>query len=313
MLKIILQTILIAIVFYSSLRAQTIIAPSDLEAEPEEFSYIKVKWDDNSLNEEGFYIERSYSPDTTSGWEAIGSVGQNSRQFFDYWVSNNVTYYYRVYAYAGAERSDYSNIAFTTAIIDTSIIPIAPSNLIITDTTSTSITINWEDNSDIESGFIIARRKQDEVVFKYIDTVGTDILTYQEVGLTPDNLYFYKVCAYNDFGLSDFTNTVSTYTQNSTSIVNQTNLISESFYLGNNYPNPFNPSTNINFGITKSSFVKLKVYNSIGREVDVLLSRRLQPGSYNVIWNAENYTGGVYFYRLETENYSETKKMILIK
>ncbi|HMQ68253.1 MAG TPA: T9SS type A sorting domain-containing protein [Ignavibacteria bacterium] len=298
---------------YCSPLAQTITAPSNLEAEPEEFSYIKVKWDDNSNNEEGFYIERSYTPDTVSGWEVIGSVNQNSRQFFDYWVANNVTYYYRVYAYAGTERSEYSNIAFTTAIIDTNLIPMAPSDLIITDTTSTSITINWQDNSNNESGFIIARRKQDEVLFTYIDTVEADILTYQEVGLTPDNLYFYKVCAYNNFGLSDFTNTVHSFTQSSTSIINHTNQISDKFYLDNNFPNPFNPSTNISFGLSASAFVKLNIYNSQGKEVELLVNQRLPQGSYKVIWNAGNFSGGVYFYRLETDNYSETKKMILIK
>ena len=313
MLKIILQTLVLTLLLYCNSGAQTITAPSNLEAEPEEFSYIKVKWDDNSGNEEGFYIERSYTPDTTYGWETIGSVGQNSRQFFDYWVANNVTYFYRVNAYAGTERSEYSNIAFATAIIDTNLIPMAPSNLIITDTTSTSITINWQDNSNNENGFIIARRKQDEVLFTYIDTVESDILTYQEVGLTPDNLYFYKVCAYNNFGLSDFTNTVYSFTQSSTSIINHTNQISDEFYLDNNYPNPFNPSTTISFGISKSAFLKLTVYNSQGKEVERLINQRLQPGSYELKWNAENYTGGVYFYRLESDNFSQTKKMILIK
>lgn len=313
MIKIILQTLLYTLLFYGSLAAQTINAPSNLEAEPEELSYIKVKWDDNSGNEEGFYIERSYYQDSAASWETIGSVNQNIRQFFDYWVSNNVTYYYRVYAYAGSERSDYSNIAFTTAVIDTNLIPAAPSNLIITDTTTTSITINWVDNSNNESGFIIARRKQDEILFTYIDTVGTDVLTYQEVGLTPDNLYFYKVCSYNSFGLSDFTNTVYSFTQNSTSIVHHTNMLSEYFYLDNNYPNPFNPSTSISFGISKSSFVKLKIYNSQGKEIEILLSQNLTPGSYNVKWDAANYSGGLYFYRLEADNFSETKKMILIK
>lgn len=313
MKKFILQTLLFTLLFYGSLAAQTINAPSNLEAEPEEFSYIKVKWVDNSGNEEGFYIERSYYQDSAASWETIGSVNQNIRQFFDYWVSNNVTYYYRVYAYAGSERSDYSNIAFTTAVIDTNLIPAAPSNLIITDTTTTSITINWADNSNNESGFIIARRKQDEILFNYIDTVGTDVLTYQEVGLTPDNLYFYKVCSYNSFGLSDFTNTVYSYTQNSTSIIYQNTMLSENFYLDNNYPNPFNPSTSISFGISKNSFVKLKIYNSQGKEIEILLSQNLTPGTYNVKWDAANYSGGLYFYRLEADNFSETKKMILIK
>lgn len=313
MLKIIFKILLITAVFYGAAGAQVINAPSDLEADPEELSYIKVKWTDNSNNEEGFYVERSYSNDSSADWETIGSAGQNSRQFYDYWVSNNVTYFYRVCAFAGSLRSEYSNIAYATAIIDTNNIPRAPSNLIISDTTSTSITINWQDNSYNESGFIIARRTQDEVTFRYIDTVGTDILTYQEVGLTPDILYFYKVCAYNDFGLSDFTNTVSAVTTKSTNIVVQNISSADGYYLGNNFPNPFNPETSIQFALKERSHVKLTVYNSLGKEVERLIDQSMTPGTYLVKWNAGNSASGVYFYGIETERFYEVKKMILIK
>ena len=313
MFKIIFKILLFTAIFYNAAGAQTIIAPSNLQAEPEELSYIKVKWNDNSDNEQGFYIERSYVNDSAAAWETIGSAGQNARQFYDYWVTNNVTYYYRVYAYEGNNRSDYSNIAYATAIIDTVNIPMAPSNLIISDTTSTSITINWQDNSSNESGFIIARRTQDEVTFRYIDTVGTDILTYQEVGLTPDVLYLYKVCSYNDFGLSDFTNTVSAVTTKSTNIVAQNISTAQSYFLGNNYPNPFNPETNIKFAVTERSYVKLTVYNSLGIEVERLIDQSLTPGTYLVKWKAGNFASGVYFYGIETDRFSEVKKMILIK
>ncbi|MBK8549814.1 MAG: T9SS type A sorting domain-containing protein [Ignavibacteria bacterium] len=313
MIKIILQFLVLTAIFSGIAGAQVINAPSNLEAEPEEFSYIKVKWDDNSNNEQGFYIERSYTGDTSVAWETIGSAGQNADRFLDYWVTNNVRYYYRVYAYAGNLRSDYSNIADTIAIIDTANIPLAPSNLILTDSTPTSITIEWQDNSDNELGFIIARREEGQMLFQYIDTVGLDILTYQEVGLTPDNVYYYKVCSYNTFGLSDFTNTVAGRTAKSTNIVSQNVKIPEGYFLGDNFPNPFNPSTNIKFSITEKSFVKLVIYNSSGKEVDRLLNQSLLAGTYQLKWNAENQTSGVYFYRIETENFSAIKKMILIK
>lgn len=313
MIKIILQILILTAFFSGMTGAQVINAPSNLEAEPEEFSYIKVKWDDNANNEEGFYIERSYSGDTSVAWETIGSAVQNSDRFLDYWVTNNVTYYYRVYAYAGSLRSAYSNIAFTTAIIDTALIPAAPSNLILTDSTPTSITVEWQDNSNNELGFIIARREAGQLLFEYIDTVGMDILTYQEVGLTPDNVYFYKVCSYNSFGLSDFTNTVLARTAKSTNIVSQNVIAPDGFFLGDNFPNPFNPSTNIKFGITERSFVKLTIFNSAGMEVDRLLNQNLFAGTYQVRWRGERFSSGVYYYRLETDNFSEVKKMILIK
>ncbi len=313
-MKKFLLTILLALVLFSSSRlsAQSINPPSNLEAEPEQSSYIKVKWDDNSLNEDGFNIERSYVNDTASiNWETIGSVSQNVRQFFDYWVTNQVTYFYRAYAFAGNVRSPYSNIGFTTAVIDTNH-PAAPTELKVVNTTPTSITIRWMDNSMNETGFIIARRLDGDLLFTYVDTVQADILTYQETGLTTDSLYYYKVCAYNSFGLSDFTNTVSARAEK-TNIVNAISQFAGSYFLGNNYPNPFNPSTNIKFGITSSSYVKLTVYNSIGSEIENLVSQYLPSGAYQIKWNAQNFSSGMYYYKIETPGFTETKKMLLIK
>lgn len=308
------------LVFISGyLFSQTITAPSNLEAEPENLSYIKVKWDDNSGNEEGFYIERSYSGDTTVAWETIGRTGENSEQFFDYWVTNQVTYYYRVYAYAGNLRSAYSNTASAAAQIDTVNIPKAPSDLIVNEITETTITISWQDNSQNESGFIIARRKIDEIAFTYIDTVATDVLTYQEVGLTPDNFYLYKVCAYNSFGVSDFTNTVTARTRKNTIVINNISEIPKGFFVSDNYPNPFNPVTKIRFGLQENSKVLMEVYSISGQKLETPVNGSLNAGVYEVAWNAVNYPSGVYFYvvRVFSEDgknqFSSYKKMILNK
>ncbi len=85
------------------------------------------------------------------------------------------------------------------------------------------------------------------------------------------------------------------------------------FSLSQNYPNPFNPTTNIEFSIPKSSFVKLVVYDMLGREVETLVSKDLKAGTYKADWNASGYTSGVYFYKIISGDYSETKKMILVK
>jgi hypothetical protein len=86
-----------------------------------------------------------------------------------------------------------------------------------------------------------------------------------------------------------------------------------SFMLSQNYPNPFNPNTYIEFAVPKSSFIKLIVYDMLGREVETLVSKELSAGTYKADWNASKYTSGVYFYKLFTEGYTETKKMILVK
>jgi hypothetical protein len=104
--------------------------------------------------------------------------------------------------------------------------------------------------------------------------------------------------------------------------------IPEHFSLSQNYPNPFNPITKIKFDIptplnppfnqrgderSGGGFVRLTIYDVLGQEVTTLLNEQLQPGSYSVDWDASNYPSGVYFYKLETEIYSQTKKMVLIK
>jgi hypothetical protein len=62
-----------------------------------------------------------------------------------------------------------------------------------------------------------------------------------------------------------------------------------------------------------NSFVKIVVFDMLGREVEALVNEKLSPGSYSIDWNASQYPSGVYFYRLTTEGFSETKKMILLK
>jgi hypothetical protein len=89
--------------------------------------------------------------------------------------------------------------------------------------------------------------------------------------------------------------------------------VPSAFGLSQNYPNPFNPNTSIKFNVSKASNVKLIVYNSIGKEVDELYSGNLNAGKYEVNWNAANKPSGVYFYKLVTDNFSEVKKMMLVK
>jgi len=85
------------------------------------------------------------------------------------------------------------------------------------------------------------------------------------------------------------------------------------FSLSQNYPNPFNPSTAINFSIAERGFVTLKVFNLLGQEVATLVNEEKIAGHYNVNFNASQLASGMYVYRLQTENFTSTKKMILMK
>ena len=89
------------------------------------------------------------------------------------------------------------------------------------------------------------------------------------------------------------------------------------FSLSQNYPNPFNPVTIIKYQLPVSNQVKLVIYDVLGREIAVLVNEKQSAGTYQVEWSATgggtNYPSGVYFYKLETDDYSETRKMVLIK
>ena len=85
------------------------------------------------------------------------------------------------------------------------------------------------------------------------------------------------------------------------------------FTLNQNYPNPFNPTTIIKYQIPKSSFVSVKVYDLLGNEIATLVNKEQTAGSYEVEFAASGLSAGIYFYRLRTDNYGQTKKMILLK
>jgi len=94
----------------------------------------------------------------------------------------------------------------------------------------------------------------------------------------------------------------------------QDNLIEISnFQLSQNYPNPFNPKTNIEFVIGESQNVKISIYNMLGEEKEVLLNSYQQAGKHRVVFDGTNYSSGVYFYKINTGKYSQTKKLVLLK
>jgi len=85
------------------------------------------------------------------------------------------------------------------------------------------------------------------------------------------------------------------------------------FVLYQNYPNPFNPTTKIKFDVPRSENVKIVILDLLGREVEKIADQKLNPGSYEADWDASKFSSGIYFYRLVTESFAETKKMILLK
>lgn len=129
-----------------------------------------------------------------------------------------------------------------------------------------------------------------------VDNSGALICVWEDNRSTPAiKVYGHKIQA---SGLTGFTNTVE---------------IPEKFKLEQNYPNPFNPSTRISFSIPEKSIVKLKVYDVAGSEVKTILNADMQAGHHSVQFDAVSLSSGIYFYTLQANGFSETRKMILIK
>ena len=96
-------------------------------------------------------------------------------------------------------------------------------------------------------------------------------------------------------------------------IIQTSTVIPAKYYLSQNYPNPFNPVTNIKFDIPKQMMVKIAVYDILGKEISILANEEMNPGSYSVDWDASNYPSGVYFYKITAGDYSESRKMVLVR
>lgn len=95
--------------------------------------------------------------------------------------------------------------------------------------------------------------------------------------------------------------------------IKQVNSFASEYKLMQNYPNPFNPETKIKFQIKESGFVSLKIYDILGKEISSLVNEDLKSGEYEINWNAEKYSSGIYFFKLEANKFSEIKKMMFVK
>jgi hypothetical protein len=149
--------------------------------------------------------------------------------------------------------------------------------------------------------------KYDDYFDKSVNSDGSKIYMYDyEDQPERDGVYFYKVRGFNGVGQILF--------EADEIKIGIAGL--KNFKLEQNYPNPFNPTTNITYELYAPSYVKVKVFDIIGREIATLVDQNQNEGSYTVEFDASKYsnlTSGIYFYKIETENYSDVKKMILTK
>jgi hypothetical protein len=120
---------------------------------------------------------------------------------------------------------------------------------------------------------------------------------------------------YSAFGYAGYGPTNVYFNQERLPVVNinQNSNSADKFELSQNYPNPFNPATNIKYSVAMDVFVSVKVFDLLGREVVTLVSEKQNSGIYTVSWNASDLSSGVYFYKITAGDFSDIRKMILVK
>jgi hypothetical protein len=177
-----------------------------------------------------------------------------------------------------------------------------------------TVTLNWITATEINnSGFEIQRsvfRGQDSNKYNW-ETIGF----VKGNGTTTETIYYSFIDENVSTGNYSYRLKQIDYdgTFEYSDIINVSVELPNKFSLFQNYPNPFNPSTNISFIIPEVSEVNLSVYDMLGNKVRTLIDGKKQPGTYEIEFNAEGLSSGMYFYRLSSGKYNSTKKLVLLK
>jgi PKD repeat protein len=135
------------------------------------------------------------------------------------------------------------------------------------------------------------------------------------MGLTGDSVStIWRAWAYNGLdSASSVTSFILTLRRTGVGISQISSIVPDKFNVYNNYPNPFNPVTKIKFDIAKSENVRVAIFDITGKEVARLVEQRLNPGTYELIWDAKNSPSGIYFMRFESNEFNVTKRLSLLK
>ena len=171
-----------------------------------------------------------------------------------------------------------------------------------------SVVLDWSTATEVNNQMFEIERKGDEgqyLTVGYVDGYGTTTEP-QEYSYTDNTVgtgtYYYRLKQIDFGGQYEYSDEI------------EVEVIGPlTFALEQNYPNPFNPSTSIEYSIPENGFAKLSVYNLVGEEVSVLVNETVNAGFYEVAFNAANLPSGTYFYRLQSGNTVQSKKMILMK
>ncbi len=218
------------------------------------------------------------------------------------WFREGIKYYWRVQANNLAGSGLWSDTGNVTIIY-------LPSDLVLQSSAANDITITWKNNSTIEDGNIIERKQDSQDSFTVIDTSKGTGNEYVDKNVEDGQNYTYRIKAYKDSLESEYSNEASFLVD----VKGETGKIPTEYSISQNFPNPFNPTTKIKFGLPKAGLTRITVYDLLGREIMTLINNELKVGYHEINIDAHNLPSGIYLYKIQSGDFTQTKKMILMK
>lgn len=192
--------------------------------------------------------------------------------------------------------------------------------------TSNSVTLNWSTASETNNeGFVVERKseegsyieiaswKTDEELVGAGNSSSTTEYSFTDRTVRANTSYIYRLTDVDIEGLETVHNKTVEVTT-----ATQVDVVPERYYLAQNHPNPFNPSTSIEFGVKEEGKVTLEIYNVKGQLINTLVNKDFQAGNHSIVWNGTDnankaVSSGIYFYKLSVNDFSEVKKMTFLK
>lgn len=301
---------------YKFVPTAAITAPASLTAEVTAFFTVELNWVDNSDNEDGFRIERM---EANGEYSEIAITEANTTSYEEV-LSVETDYKYRVSAFNSTDTSGYSN----EACIAATLLPVELSLFTIDiDKDESSVILKWETATEKNNmGFEVERSfhtppgtQEGWATIGFVEGNGTTTEKssyrytddFSNYGFNGTLLYRLKQIDFD--GRSIYSGTVAI----------DLNILRKDYHLLQNYPNPFNPVTNLRFNIPEESKVKVEIVNSLGEVISEIVNEVRQSGFYNETWNAENFSSGVYYVRMNAKSlvsdksYLQTIKMLYLK
>lgn len=284
---------------------------------------------DSTFNANGknFYADRNlayWDPSLTDASTGIvATLNANQVDNSTQWVSNMITMNSRTQALF-ADKTNYPLLVNgtwynklptfknTDVLFTTQLATVKAYSIACVDTSYGTPMPSWRQSSNAEASNYIYADWPIPIDLSYTDA---DLMTagLGDFPLGDLNWFPSQYQAWMAQRNTEYANIAHTLATGEITAIRKTSGLPQQYQLSQNYPNPFNPTTVISFTVVKPGNVTLKVYNSIGQEVATLVNGYKSASNYEVDFNAANLSSGVYFYTLKVNNFTQTKKMLLLK